>query len=398
MSVQAGVGMSHHRNPREAGRQAAQQAIKAAGIKQAPDFVFMFASIGYEQHVLLRAVREATGGAALCGCSGEGVITTNEADESYFSVAVMVISSDEFHFSNGMTAGLKADPAAAGDTIGQAIQSQLNSESVGLFLFPDGFTFNFDRFVSGLEKHVDRHLPLFGGSACNDLEMIKHMYTYQYCNDDVISDGVAWALLSGKARVAWAVNHGCIPIPNERKITRCDGNVIYEIDGKPMLQVLKEYLDADEIDNWTKATTSLCLAFKVPPDHTQDYDEYRLSFMPAKDDATGAVTISSEVSQGTSLWMARRDQEKIAHGIDRIADQIKEQLGGNKARLILHFDCAGRGKMIFREQQKLQLLKTLQQKVGIDTPWLGFYTMGEIGPVGGHNWFHTYTAVIVAIY
>ena len=68
MTIKAGVGTSHHHNPSVAGREAAEQALRDAGIGK-PDFAFMFASIGYDQHSLLRAVRESTGGAPLSGCS-----------------------------------------------------------------------------------------------------------------------------------------------------------------------------------------------------------------------------------------------------------------------------------------------------------------------------------------
>jgi hypothetical protein len=68
MATRAGVGMSRHHNPNLAGREAAEQALKKAGVVK-PDFVVMFASIGYDQRSLLRAVREATGGAPLTGCS-----------------------------------------------------------------------------------------------------------------------------------------------------------------------------------------------------------------------------------------------------------------------------------------------------------------------------------------
>jgi small ligand-binding sensory domain FIST len=53
---------------------------------------------------------------------------------------------------------------------------------------------------------------------------------------------------------------------------------------------------------------------------------------------------------------------------------------------------------VLREQQKMRLLKQLQDEVGADVPWLGFYTYGEIGPVGDHNCFHNYTAVVAAVY
>ena len=118
----------------------------------------------------------------------------------------------------------------------------------------------------------------------------------------------------------------------------------------------------------------------------------------AADDETGAVTIPTEVAEGTSIWMTRRDYRKIAAGVDRLAGQIKDQLGDIPAKLIFQFDCAVRGKMIIREQQKLQLQEILRHQIGADVPWLGFYTFGEIGPVGERNYFHNFTAVVAAIY
>src|ERR687892_2820450 len=107
MTTRAGVGMSRHHNPNVAGREAAEQALEKADVPR-PDFVFMFASIGYDQHSLLQAVRETTGGAPLCGCSVEGTIAAEDADESSFSVAVTAISSDELEWTNGLATGLGA--------------------------------------------------------------------------------------------------------------------------------------------------------------------------------------------------------------------------------------------------------------------------------------------------
>src|SRR5215213_2108978 len=101
MSINAGVGMSQHHNPNVAGREAAEQALKKAGVSK-PDFVFMFASIGYDQRSLLGVVREATGGAPLTGCSAEGTINGDDADESNFSVVVTAISSEELQWTNGI--------------------------------------------------------------------------------------------------------------------------------------------------------------------------------------------------------------------------------------------------------------------------------------------------------
>jgi small ligand-binding sensory domain FIST len=94
---------------------------------------------------------------------------------------------------------------------------------------------------------------------------------------------------------------------------------------------------------------------------------------------------------------AAAEQEKITTGFDRMARQIKEQLGGERPRLIFQFECATRGKMMFREQEKLKILEQFRQSVGPDTPWAGFYTAGEIGPVEEHNLRHLYTSVVLAL-
>ncbi len=396
MTTQTGVGVSHHRNPKVAAQAAVDQALRAAGCDR-PDFVFLFASVGYNQQILVNTVRAATHQAALIGCSGEGIITTGEVDESNFSVAVMVIRSDEMRFEHGMATGLKASAQKVGTEVGTAIQHAMPPDAVSLFLFADGLTFNFDRFMDGLENQLplDRPLPVFGGAAADNWALQQ---TYQYCDDQVISDGAVWALLSGEARLAWAANHGCVPIGGKRTVTRCEGNVIYEIDHKPILEVLKEYLTTDEMVDWQKAVINLCLGFKAPGHMQEGYDEFVIRFIPTKDDEQQSITIQTEVTPDTDIWMTRRDHEKIAAGIDQMAASIKAQLGNATPKMVFQFDCCGRGKVVFRDQQKNALLNTLQQQIGATVPWIGLYTLGEIGPVGHHNCFHNYTAVLTAIY
>src|SRR5919202_2657371 len=237
MSIKAGVGMSRHHNPNVAGREAAEQALEDAGLEK-PEVVFMFATVGYDQRSVLGAVREATGGAPLCGCSAEGTISGDEADESNFSVVVMAISSDELRWRNGLARGLSTDSRAAGQQVAQSLSSEVGADAVGLFVFPDGTTVNFDDFFAGLEGDLsgERFLPFWGGGHGDNLALVR---TYQYCDDEVVSDGVAYALLSGEVQPASAIGIGYIPIGRARKVTRSEGNVIYEIDGEPALEVLQ---------------------------------------------------------------------------------------------------------------------------------------------------------------
>ncbi|HZB08002.1 MAG TPA: FIST N-terminal domain-containing protein [Rubrobacter sp.] len=405
MATTAGVGMSRHHNPNVAGRQAAGQALQKAGVAE-PDFALMFASIGYDQPSLLRAVRETTGGAPLSGCSVEGTIAAEDADESNFSVVVTAISSDELEWTNGLATGLSADSRAVGKRVAQDLLPHLSTDTIGLFVFPDGmsaifdtfFTANFDNFLAGLEGNLpsDRFLPLWGGGAGNNFD--AGAPTYQYCDDEVVSDGVAYALLSGKAQAGWAMSHSLIPIGSARRVTRSEGNVIYEIDGKPAVEVLKEYLPeqalAEDAD-WLPNSISLALCFRAPS-YMKD-EEYVVRGIPAVKMADGSITVQTEVKEGTSVWFSSRDKEKVATGLDRMARQIKEQIGGEKPKLVFQFDCATRGKMMFREHEKLQLLSRFRQSVGPDVPWAGFYAFGEIGPVEEHNNRNLYTAVALAL-
>src|ERR687895_1879305 len=205
MTTKAGVGMSYHHNPNVAGREAAEQALEKAGVDK-PDFVFMFGSIGYDQHSLVRAVREATVGAPLTGCSAEGTIDGDEADESNYSVLITAISSDELRWHNGLATGLRADSRAVGKQVARELLPHLSNDTIGLFVFPDGLIDYLDNFFAGLEGDLpsERFLPLWGGGAGNNFNLKEP--TYQYCDDQVVSDGVAYALLSGEAQASWSIS------------------------------------------------------------------------------------------------------------------------------------------------------------------------------------------------
>jgi hypothetical protein len=397
MSTKAGVGMSRNHNPNVAGREAAEQALKKAGVAK-PDFVFMFASIGYDQHSVLRAVREATGGAPLTGCSAEGTIDGDDADETNFSVLVTVISSEELQWTNGIAAGLEADPLAVGKRLAQDLLPQLSSSTIGMFVFPDGRIDIINNFFAGLEENLssERFLPLWGGGAGNYFNVGQP--PYQYCDDEVISDGVSYALLSGRARASWAISHCLIPIGGERIVTRSRGNIIYEIDGKTALEVLKEYLPEDALTDerdWMRYAISLALCFRAPS-YIKD-EEYICRGVPAANLTDGSITVQTEVQEGTSVWFSSRDKEKLATGLDRMAAEIKEQLDGDQPKLVFQFECATRGKMLLREQEKLQFLRQFRQSIDPDVPWAGFYTWGEIGTVEEHNDRHLYTSVVLAL-
>ena len=189
-----------------------------------------------------------------------------------------------------------------------------------------------------------------------------------------------------------------IPIGGERIVTRSQGNVIYEIDGKPATEVFKEYLPEDALAadrDWVRYGISLALSFKAPS-YMKD-EEYIVRGVPQLSLTDGSIIVQTEVEEGTSIWFSSRDKEKITTGFDRMATQIKNQLGGEKPELVFQFECVTRGKMMFRDQERLQILERFRQSLDPDAPWVGFYTIGEIGPVEEHNDIHRLASVVLAL-
>ena len=396
MGTTVGVGFSVNKNPHEAGMEAVRKALEQSR-RQKPDFVFVFATVGYDQQVLIRAIRETTSGAPLSGCSGEGIITQGMAAETNFGVCVMAISSDELRFDNVCVEEMAGGSDFAGEHLAAKIRSFLTPDSKACFVFADGLSFDFDPFSRVFEKELDAEvrLPLFGGLSADNGTTKR---TYQYHDDQVISQGISSVLMSGAGMVVSGISHGCIPIGTKHTITRSKGNIIYEIDGIRALDALRDYVEEDWKEQWNKVSLNLCLGFKTPECIKKDYGDYVVRYMVKKNDEEGYVKIQSDVEDGDEFWIVRRDKELIRNGLQVISRQIKERSGTRTPKFVLQFECMGRGKVVFREQEKTELIRSLQEQIGENVPWIGFYTYGEIGPVSGYNCIHNFTAVVTAVF
>ncbi|MBN2671862.1 MAG: FIST C-terminal domain-containing protein [Deltaproteobacteria bacterium] len=393
MSLITGVGFSTNRNPQQAGMEAAQNALADAGI-ETPDFVFLFATVGYKQEPVLHAVLEATGNAPLSGCSGEGIIFSGEVHETNFGVLVTVVKSDEISFTNAYAVGMSENAEAMGKEIADQLQHHKADDAVSLLVFGDGLTLNFDGMMRGLMYQCSSldAIPVMGGTASDDWSFSA---TYQYYNDKVFKDGAVATLICGEAEMYNASRHGCVPISEELTVTKSVENRILEIDGRSALEVIDEYLTTEEKEGeWSATNVYLAIGVRAP-EFMEKYDDYLIRFMPMRDQE--AVYVPAEIAEGTKFYMTRRDHEKIAAGNQRLAEQMQQGLKGRVPRFMLQIECIGRGKVIFEDSEKQQLLKDMQQAVCPDAKWFGLYTYGEFGPVGGVNSFHNYSLVLTAI-
>ena len=405
MSTKVGVGESKETNAFKAGVEAVQMALNQAGVKDC-DFIFMFATVGYDQKELLKGVRSITGDTPLSGCSGEGIITQSGPEgEVMFAlsgseqgndiVGVMVFSSDEITFNNYVVQGLKSDSLKAGEEIGKKISAESTDNPLMLLMFPDCYAVNIKKFFYGIEKKLDKPLLFCGGLTGHNLTLSA--ITYQYHNDKVFMDAAPCVLISGKLKAEIGVNHGCIPIGIEKTITKAEDNTVYEIENKPTWSFFQEYLGEDVEELTTENSPSVSIGEKLPEEVTTEYDKFIIR-APVIKNPDDSITFATDIPEGVKVRLMRRDEEKISQKAKTMAERIKSKIGNKKPVAVLHFDCAGRGKMFFGDKVKEKGIDVIQDVFGKDVPWLGFYCYGEIAPIKNKNYFHNQTVSLCVIY
>ncbi|MBN2739178.1 MAG: FIST C-terminal domain-containing protein [Spirochaetales bacterium] len=396
MATIIGMGHSQKRFTNEAAREAMEMALKSANIDNC-DYVILFSTVGYDQELMIKTVLDISGASQLVGCSGVGVISFDFINESNTSLVVMAIKSDELDFKVEKVSNLKADSYAAGVNIAAKVQKHISDKTSSLWLFPDNLSVNYARFAQGLEENlkVDHFIPFFGGLAADNWQFKQ---TFQYCNNEVLSDSVVCAVINGDLNVASEITHGCIPIGKEREITKSEGNFIYEIDNQRVTDVLKEYIPEEDIENWHKlGIRCLCLGLKAPEELQKQFDNYIVRAMPKVDHIEGSARVPTEIPEGTKVWMISRNPEKLMPNAKMMAESLRTKLNGRKPKFVLQIDCAGRGKVL-RSEEKMIMQKTLQGFVDEQIPWIGLYCAGEIGPVSDKNYYHNFTVIIAVFY
>ena len=225
--------------------------------------------------------------------------------------------------------------------------------------------------------------------------------TYQYCDGEVCRDGLAWALLSGDIQLHWGANHGCTTIGDDFTVTKAAHNRIYEIDGIPVIEFLRDYMIQGDEHSTNHAFLNIAIGFRAPEDIVHAMPDYDFLIthlvLNSENPAKRFITVLPELPEGTKIWLVHRDPDIMSARLKELGAHLATALEGRAPAAVLQFDCAGRGKVTFREHQIAQQQTELQQTLGAPAAWAGFYTYGEIAPIGKFNCFHNYTATLVAI-
>jgi hypothetical protein len=393
MTTVATVAESENRDPARAGRELATLALGA--LERRADLLLLFATAGYDQAPLIAAIAEVAGDTRLSGCSGEGVISQKGSDERAHAAALMAIASDVATFDTYSVEGLSKDPRGAGTAIAAWVRDLDERRGRCLLLFPDGVTGNSTVLLAALQESLPYPLTIAGGTA-GDLAQFDR--TFQYHDRRVLSDGVSAVLIGGDVDVETTVSHGCEPIGSVRTVTRSDGGTVYEIDGRSAWSVFKEYLDNDPVDLSAADSVHLSFGERLPMRAGKGYGEYVMRTPFGLDRESGALFFPGSLAQGAKIQMTRRDPDRIRRSAMKSANDLVARRPRQRPSLVLHFDCAGRGRIIFGERATEMAITPMQEILGRDLPWLGFHSYGEIAELDGAAYYHNYTVVLLALY
>ena len=397
MALTAGVGFGQGDDSYVAGVNAAQDALGSLGGTEA-DVALVFASVQYDQEKMLAGVHSVTGQALIVGASTAGEITT-EGPLPKHSIAVMLIRSDTMKFIGGVGESIAAGPRAAGKKAADQVKTNAGAELKTFMMFPDVLVGNGADIVRGVLDSLGEHFPVVGGAAGDDFKFVK---TYQYLNDKVYSGAVVGLGLTGDFKIGIGVKHGWIPVGVPLKVTKSEGSVLHELDGKPAISIYEDYFGEEEAKQ-LKTETLAKLAITYPLGMKVEGSDEMLIRDPITVDAKGSITCAAEIPIGAEIQLMVGSKEEAVKVAKVAAQNAVAQLDGAQPKAVIIFNCIARSKL-FGETSGMEIM-AIQEAVGADVPLIGFYTYGEQAPLGGevrninkcNPAFHNETVVICVL-
>jgi len=304
-------------------------------------------------------------GAIVLGCSTGGEIHGSDVlDES---LSLTSLSFDRTRLKCAEAAVENAsDSFDAGKTIGKGLAA---ADLKTIFILSDGTRVNGSELIRGVRAHAGNKVVITGGLAGDGP---RFGTTYVGLNDAPAPGRVAAVGFYGDAI---AVGHGSAGgwdvFGPERQITRSKGNVLYELNGKPALDLYKHYLGDD-----AKGLPGSALLFPLkvfPPDRP---NEALTRTIVAVDEKERAMTFAGDMPQGYSAQLMRGNFDRLVEGAADAAHQAALPLPGDRVAVLV--SCIGRKLLL--GQRICEEVEAVKDVFGDGTALTGFYSYGEVSP------------------
>jgi small ligand-binding sensory domain FIST len=347
------------------------------------DLALIFATAHHASALgpLSSALRERGIARHVMGCTAESVAGENREIEGEPAVAVWAIqlpgstiTPRRITFSDGAFHGWDA-PARP-------------DRQPTLIALGDPFSFPSDRFLRTVDD-ASPGLRVLGGVASGSQTPDGNRLVL---DDRVYTDGGVSVELEGPIALRTIVSQGCRPIGRTFVVTRADRNLIRELGGRSALEVLREVFDTLDPDDQERAQQGLHIG-RVINEYQDTFNrgDFLIRNVIGADD-DGGIAVTDVIRAGTTVQFQVRDAESATEDLRRMLED--ERLSRPKATIAgaLLFTCNGRGTRLFDVPN--HDISEIHRLLG-PVPVAGFFAMGEIGPVGGQNFLHGYTASVV---
>jgi small ligand-binding sensory domain FIST len=376
--VKAGAGLSLDEDARRAGAEAASAATAALDGGHA-DLAVVFASAEHAASAdeVLEAVHDVAEPGGVIGCLAEAVVSGPREVEGRPAVSVWLGSFpgevETFHLgfarteSGGAFHGWRFEPDGV------------------YLLICDPFTFPADLLL----QHLNDDLPgslVIGGNASGAEQAGG---TILFHDRSIRRDGAVGARLAGSVASRTLVSQGCRPIGRSFVITRAEGNVILELGGRPPLERLRETVSALAPPDRELISHGLHLGRAIDEYRSEHgMGDFLIRGVLGADPQNGAIAVGDQLEVGQTVRFHVRDAATADEELRSMLDREVRELPA-RARGALLFTCNGRGTRMFpAPNHDAELVSSY---LG-GAPMAGFFCAGELGPVGGKNFVHGFTA------
>jgi small ligand-binding sensory domain FIST len=380
--VKAGGALVLTADPGAAASWAVEQARSALG-DLSPSLAVLFASSHFlgSAETLVAAIAEQAGPLPLIGCVAESVAGGAHEVESEPAVSLWLGAG----LGPVETFAMEFIRTPSGGAFG-GYQFPRDAAGVHLMIC-DPFTFP----AAGLLAHLNEQRPgavVMGGMASAALPSRQSQL---FLDDRVLSRGAVGVHLP-RAEVHPLVAQGCRPVGDAYIITQAEGNVILELGGRPPLTRLQEMAAALPGRDQELLAEGVLLGVVIDEYRSEPgQGDFLVRGVIGADPDSGIIAVGDEIQVGQTVQFHVRDAASADEDLRRALERGSAALGGQRPAGALLFTCNGRGSRMFSEpDHDAGLIATM---LG-DVPLAGFFCAGELGPVGGQNFLHTFTASI----
>jgi len=349
------------------------------------DLAFVFFSSHHAAKAsMISAMLKSELRAKVClGCSGEGVIAGSEEIETSAALTVWVACLPEVKVTP-----LQISVSQLQDQIRMPGWPEPGLEDSIFLLLADPFSTPMQEVLSLMTDRYP-HGVVGGGLAGGGQDSGENRLLL---NDQTFDGGVVGVQLTGPIAVRTVTSQGCRPIGERFVVTRAEQNLIYELGGVRALTRLQDIFESLGGTQRRDAHRALHLGIVID-EHGSHFErgDFLVRNLIGADQQAGAVAIGDVVQEGQTVQFHLRDAKSASDDLHVLlaADRTTHR---NPPLGALLFSCCGRGEGLFGRPHHDS--GVVQERLG-PIPTAGFFAQGEIGPVGGRNFLHGYTASVV---